>query len=67
MVRRTLIDFAITRQAIRRNRHSIEVRRLERTSDYLTHPVFNRYHSETEMLRYIFKLHEPGFVVDARA
>ena len=29
---------------------------LARTSDYLTHPVFNRYHSETEMLRYILKL-----------
>ena len=27
-----------------------------RTSDYLTHPVFSRYHSETEMLRYIHKL-----------
>ncbi len=27
-----------------------------RTSDYLTHPVFNRYHSETEMLRYLRKL-----------
>ncbi|MFM9994699.1 MAG: aminomethyl-transferring glycine dehydrogenase [Phycisphaerales bacterium] len=27
-----------------------------RTSAYLTHPVFNRYHSETELLRYIFKL-----------
>ncbi|MBB4636452.1 aminomethyl-transferring glycine dehydrogenase [Longimicrobium terrae] len=24
-----------------------------RRSDFLTHPVFNRYHSETEMLRYI--------------
>jgi glycine dehydrogenase len=24
-----------------------------RTSGYLAHPVFNRYHSETEMLRYI--------------
>jgi glycine dehydrogenase len=29
---------------------------LVRTSDYLGHPVFNRYHSETEMLRYIHKL-----------
>ncbi len=27
-----------------------------RTSAYLTHPVFNRYHSETEMLRYIHRL-----------
>jgi glycine dehydrogenase len=29
---------------------------LARTSPYMTHPVFNLYHSETEMLRYIFKL-----------
>jgi glycine dehydrogenase len=29
---------------------------LLRSSAYLTHPVFNRYHSETEMLRYIFLL-----------
>ena len=27
-----------------------------RTSAFLTHPVFNRYHSETEMLRYIKRL-----------
>ena len=27
-----------------------------RTSKYLTHPVFNRYHSETEMLRYLKRL-----------
>ncbi|BAY11879.1 aminomethyl-transferring glycine dehydrogenase [Calothrix sp. NIES-2098] len=27
-----------------------------RTSSYLTHPVFNRYHSETELLRYLHKL-----------
>jgi glycine dehydrogenase len=29
---------------------------LLRTSKYLQHPVFNSYHSETEMLRYIFRL-----------
>lgn len=29
---------------------------LARTSPYLTHPVFNRYHSEHEMLRYIHRL-----------
>ncbi|BBD59825.1 glycine dehydrogenase [Nostoc sp. HK-01] len=27
-----------------------------RQSSYLTHPVFNRYHSETELLRYLHKL-----------
>ncbi|MCJ2542253.1 aminomethyl-transferring glycine dehydrogenase [Thermostichus vulcanus] len=29
---------------------------LIRTTPYLTHPVFNRYHSETELLRYIHRL-----------
>ena len=28
----------------------------QRTSAFLTHPVFNRYHSETEMLRYLKRL-----------
>src|SRR5438309_2334926 len=30
--------------------------RLRRTSPYLTHPVFHKYRSETEMLRYIKKI-----------
>ncbi|KAG8422181.1 glycine decarboxylase subunit P [Metarhizium acridum] len=29
---------------------------VRRESSYLTHPVFNSYHSETEMLRYIYQL-----------
>ncbi len=29
---------------------------LQRTSSYLTHPVFNTHHSETEMLRYLHRL-----------
>jgi glycine dehydrogenase len=29
---------------------------LSRTSTFLTHPMFNRYHSETEMMRYLKRL-----------
>lgn len=29
---------------------------LQRTSPYLTHPVFNQHHSETELLRYMHQL-----------
>ena len=31
---------------------------LLRTSKYLTHPIFNKYHSETEMLRYLKRLED---------
>ncbi len=36
--------------------HSSIPASLVRESDFLTHPVFNSHHSETEMLRYIKKL-----------
>jgi glycine dehydrogenase len=41
----------LTEHAVRNTKHACD-----RTSDFLQHPVFNRYHSETEMLRYIKRL-----------
>ncbi len=37
---------------------------LRRTSKYLTHPVFNRYHSETELMRYMRKLADRDLALD---
>ncbi|MGK5681480.1 aminomethyl-transferring glycine dehydrogenase [Actinoplanes sp. URMC 104] len=37
---------------------------LGRTSDYLTHPVFNTHHSETSMLRYLRKLSDRDYALD---
>src|SRR5574343_278752 len=37
---------------------------LQRTSAYLTHPVFNTYHSETEMLRYLRRLSDKDMALD---
>jgi glycine dehydrogenase len=37
---------------------------LLRTSPFLTHPVFNRHHSETEMLRYIRSLADKDLALD---
>jgi glycine dehydrogenase len=37
---------------------------LRRTSSFLTHPVFNRYHSETEMLRYLRRLADRDIALD---
>ena len=35
--------------------------KLRRTSEFLAHPVFNSYHSETEMLRYLKRLENKDF------
>ncbi len=37
---------------------------LQRTSAYLTHPVFNTHHSETAMLRYIRSLSDKDLALD---
>ena len=37
---------------------------LERTSAFLKHPVFRRYHSETEMLRYLRRLADRDLALD---
>ena len=37
---------------------------LRRTSDFLTHPTFHRYHSETEMLRYLRRLADKDIALD---
>jgi len=38
--------------------------KLQRTDQVLTHPVFNRYHSETDMLRYIRQLADKDIALD---
>lgn len=37
---------------------------LRRTSDFMTHPVFNTHHSETAMLRYIRRLSDKDLALD---
>jgi glycine dehydrogenase len=37
---------------------------LRRKSAFLTHPTFNRYHSETEMLRYLRRLADKDIALD---
>ncbi|WP_277455720.1 aminomethyl-transferring glycine dehydrogenase [Janibacter sp. DB-40] len=37
---------------------------LLRTSEYLTHPVFHEYRSETQMLRYLRRLSDRDFALD---
>ena len=37
---------------------------MRRTTEFLTHPTFHRYHSETEMLRYLRRLSDKDIALD---
>jgi len=57
---RTLPDFAPFEKGVA----SLIPPALQRASTFLTHPVFNRHHSETEMLRYIRSLSDKDLALD---
>ena len=40
---------------------TLELQDLKRESEFMQHPVFNRYHSETDMLRYLKRLENRDF------
>ena len=51
-------------EAFEKGINSLIPAELLRASPYLTHPVFNRYHSETEMLRYLRGLADKDLALD---
>ena len=55
---------ARTHLLLRRSRAGSLPKPLARTSDFLTHPVFNQYHSETEILRYMRRLADRDLALD---
>src|SRR5690348_3440503 len=57
---RALPDFA----ALKRNAVTLIPQTLRRTTPFLTHPVFQRHHSETAMLRYLRKLADKDLALD---
>jgi glycine dehydrogenase len=50
------LDFTYSEIETNITSSTIQTSTLARTSEYLTHPTFNIYHSETELLRYITRL-----------
>ncbi len=57
---KTLPDFAALAASV----HSTIPAALVRQSPILSHPVFNRYHSETELMRYLRKLADKDLALD---
>jgi glycine dehydrogenase len=55
-----LPDFAVHEKGI----ETLIPEALRRSSPFLTHPVFNSHHSETEMLRYIRSLSDKDLALD---
>ncbi len=47
--------------ALEKKLHTAYDAPFQRTSGYLTHPTFNRHHSETELLRYLKQLENKDF------
>ena len=57
-------DAAVDLDAIDKAAKETIPKSLQRTSSYLTHPVFEMYHSETEMLRYLRHLQAKDVALD---
>jgi glycine dehydrogenase len=49
------LPFAIA-DLLENPKFNLQTSKFARTSPYLTEPIFNRYHSETELLRYLHRL-----------
>lgn len=54
----------VSLSALDANAKSTLPKALVRTSKYLTHPVFNKYHSETDLMRYMRKLADKDLALD---
>ena len=66
VVERVWAAFGVHASVAELDRRALRVipENLERTSDFLTHPVFQRYQSETEMLRYLRRLADRDLALD---
>ncbi|MDX6573501.1 MAG: glycine dehydrogenase, partial [Gaiellales bacterium] len=57
-------DLALGADDIERIAPDVDPIAPQRTSDYLTHPVFTSHHSETAMLRYLRRLADRDYALD---